>query len=93
MYISMSLWFIKKKKKKSLISITANLLLSNVKDNKLKKVFDKCKAIHAVKEDLIVFVNQKFKIVFLKIMVCIVMNVKIPSVIYAHLIYKNIQLS
>ena len=32
------------------ISITANSLLSNVKDNKLKKVFDKCKVIHALKQ-------------------------------------------
>ena len=31
------------------ISITANSLLSNVKDNRLKKVFDKCKVIHALK--------------------------------------------
>ena len=32
------------------ISITANSLLSNVKDKKLKKVFDKCKVIHALKQ-------------------------------------------
>ena len=32
------------------ISITANSLLSNVKDSKLKKVFDKCKVIHALKQ-------------------------------------------
>ena len=30
------------------ISVTANSLLSNVKDNRLKKVFDKCKVIHAL---------------------------------------------
>ena len=32
------------------ISITANSLLSNVKDKKLKKVLDKCKVIHALKQ-------------------------------------------
>ena len=32
------------------ISITASSLLSNVKDNKLKKVLDKCKIIHALKQ-------------------------------------------
>ena len=32
------------------ISITVNSLLSNVKDNRLKKVFDKCKVIHALKQ-------------------------------------------
>ena len=32
------------------ISITANSLLTNVKDNKLKKVFDKCKVIHALRQ-------------------------------------------
>ena len=32
------------------ISIIANSLLSNLKDNKLKKVFDKCKVIHALKQ-------------------------------------------
>ena len=32
------------------ISITANSLLSNVKDKKLKKVSDKCKVIHALKQ-------------------------------------------
>ena len=32
------------------ISITANLLLSSVKDNKLKNVFDKCKVIHSLKQ-------------------------------------------
>ena len=32
------------------ISITANSLLSNVKDKKLKKVFGKCKVIHALKQ-------------------------------------------
>ena len=32
------------------ISITVNSLLSNVKDKKLKKVFDKCKVIHALKK-------------------------------------------
>ena len=37
------------------ISITANSLLSNVKNNKLKKVFGKFKVIHAVK--LITFVE------------------------------------
>ena len=31
-------------------SITANSLLSNVKDCKLKKVFDKCKVIHTLKQ-------------------------------------------
>ena len=32
------------------ISVTANSLLSNVKDNRLKKVFDKCKLILALKQ-------------------------------------------
>ena len=32
------------------ISITANSLLSNVKDKRLKNVFDKCKVIHALKQ-------------------------------------------
>ena len=32
------------------ISITTNSLLSNVKDSILKKVFDKCKAIHALRQ-------------------------------------------
>ena len=32
------------------LSITANLLLSDVRDSKLKKVFDKCKVIHALKQ-------------------------------------------
>ena len=32
------------------ISITANSLLSNVKDNRLKKVYDKYKVIHALKQ-------------------------------------------
>ena len=31
------------------ISITVNSFSSNVKDNKLKKVFDKFKVIHALK--------------------------------------------
>ena len=42
-----------------------------------KKVFHKCKAIHALKQPktlLVCWVNQKFKIVFLKSMVCIAMN-------------------
>ena len=30
------------------ISITANSLLSNVKGDRLKKVFDKCKVMHAL---------------------------------------------
>ena len=30
--------------------MTANELLSNVKDNKLKKVFDNCKVIQALKQ-------------------------------------------
>ena len=33
-----------------IIAVTANSLLSNVKDNKLKKIFDKCKVIHALKQ-------------------------------------------
>ena len=32
------------------IPITANSLLSNVKDNRFKKVFDKCKVIHTLKQ-------------------------------------------
>ena len=32
------------------ISITANSSLSNVKDKKIKKVFDKCKVTHALKQ-------------------------------------------
>ena len=32
------------------ISIAANSLLNNVKDKKLKKVFDTCKVIHALKQ-------------------------------------------
>ena len=32
------------------ISITANSLLTNVKDNKLKNVFDNCKVIHALEQ-------------------------------------------
>ena len=32
------------------ISITANSLLSNVKDSRFKKVFDKCKVIYALKQ-------------------------------------------
>ena len=32
------------------VSITANSLLTNVKVNKLKNVFDKCKVIHALKQ-------------------------------------------
>ena len=32
------------------VSTTANSLLSNVKDNKLKKVFYKCKVTHALKQ-------------------------------------------
>ena len=33
-----------------IISISANSLLGNVKHNRLKKVFDKCKVIHALKQ-------------------------------------------
>ena len=32
------------------ISITGNSLLSNVKDNTLKNVFDKCKVMYALKQ-------------------------------------------
>ena len=34
-----------------------------------------------------------FKLVFLKSMVCIAMNVEIPAVIDVHHIYKNVQVS
>ena len=65
-----------------------------MKDKKLKKVFDKCKVIHALKQpkNLLRLLSQP-KVVFLKSMVCIAMNVKIPAAIYAHLIYKNVQVS
>ena len=33
-----------------IISITGNSLLSNVKDNTLKNVFDKCKVMYALKQ-------------------------------------------
>ena len=78
------------------VSITANSLLSNVKDKKLKKVFDKCKVMHALKQPknlLRLLSKPNFKIVFLKSMVCIAMNVKIPAAIYAHRICKNVQVS
>ena len=71
------------------ISITTNSLLSNVKESKLKKDFDKCKVIYALKPSE----NLMFKIKFLKGMVCITMNVKIPALIYVHCIYKNVQVS
>ena len=32
------------------VSIAANSLLSHVKDNRLKKLFDKCEVIHALKQ-------------------------------------------
>ena len=42
------------------ISITANSLLSNVKDSKLKKAFDKCEVIHALKQpkNLLLLLNR-----------------------------------
>ena len=55
-----------------------------MKDNKLKNVFDNCKVIHALEQPktyCVCWVNSKFKIVFLKSMVCIAMNVKIPAAI------------
>ena len=68
------------------ISITANSLLSNVKDNRLKKVYNKCKVIHALKQPknlLRLFSIPNFKLLFLKSMACFAMNVTIPVVIYA----------
>ena len=32
------------------ISVTGNSLLSNVKDNKLEKIFDKCKVAYVLKQ-------------------------------------------
>ena len=67
------------------ISIPANSLLLNVKDSKLKKVFDKCQVIYALKQTkkyCVCWVNQKFKIVSLKSMVYIAMNVKIPAALF-----------
>ena len=78
------------------ISIRAKLLLSNVKDKKLKKVFDKCRVIHALKQpkNLLRLLSKP------KVQNCISkkyglypMNVKIPTAIYAPLIYKNVQVS
>ena len=49
--------------------------------------------IHAIKQRqnlLCLLSKPKFTIVFLKIMVCIAMNVNIPAVIYVHHIYKNV---
>ena len=39
------------------ISITANSILSNVKNNKLKKVFDKCKVTHAYGNNVLHFLS------------------------------------
>ena len=81
------------------ISITADSLLSNVEDNKFKKVFDKCKVIHALKQPkhLLHLLSKP------KVQNCIsekcgfynflAINVRIPVVIYAHRIYKNVQVS
>ena len=41
----------------NIISNTANSLLSNVKDDKLKEVFQKCKVIHASRQ-LTIFTQQ-----------------------------------
>ena len=78
------------------IPITANSLLGNVKDSKLKKVFDKCKVLHALKQakNLLRLLNRrKVQNCISENMVCNAMNVKIPAVTYAHRVYKNIQIS
>ena len=78
------------------ISIIASFLLSNVKDNRLKKAINKCKVIHALKQPrnlLRLFSIPNFKLLFLKSMACFTMNLKIPAVIYAHHIYKYVQVS
>ena len=67
------------------ISIPSNSLLLNVKDSRLKKVFDKCQVIYALKQPkkyCVCWVNQKFKIVSLKSTVYIAMNVKIPAALF-----------
>ena len=78
------------------ISITANSLLSYVRDKKLKKVFDKCKVIHALKQpkNLLRLLSKP------KVQNCISKkyglyryDVKIPAAIYAHRICKNVQVS
>ena len=58
-----------------------------MKDNKLKKVFDKCKVLHALKQskNLLRLLSKP------KVQNCICE--KIPAVIYAHRIYKNVQVS
>ena len=78
------------------ISIIASSLLSNVKDNRLKKVINKCKVIHALKQPknlLRLFSIPNFKLLFLKSMACFAMNLTIPVVIYALHIYKYVQVS
>ena len=54
----------------------------------MKKVFDKCTAKHVLKlfKKLLSFSR---KILFLKCLVFIAMNVEIPVVIDSHLIYKH----
>ena len=65
-------------------------------DKKLKEAFDKYKVINPLKQPKfyrVFWVNQKFKIVFLKSKICIAMNVKVPAVNHAHSICKNVQVS
>ena len=78
------------------ISITVNSLLSNVKDKKLKKVFDKCKVIHALKKPK----NLSHLLSKQKVQNCISKKYglyryecKIAAAIYAYRIYKNAQVS
>ena len=75
------------------ISLTTNSLLSNVKDNRFKKVSDKCKVMHTLKQPknlLRLSSKPNVQTCIFKSMVCMAMNVKVPAVTYAHHIYKNV---
>ena len=74
-----------------IISNIDNTLLNNVIDNKLKEVFDKCKVFYMLEipKNLLLL----SLLTFLKSVYYIAMNVKIPAVIYANHIHKNVQVS
>ena len=76
------------------IPITAYSLWSDVKDNKLKKVFEKYKVIHTLKQpEILLSMLTILKVQNRNRMVCIAVNKKIPAVIYVHHICKNVQVS
>ena len=65
-----------------------------MKDNKLKKVFEKYKVIHTLKQpEILLSMLTILKVQNRNRMVCIAVNKKIPAVIYVHHICKNVQVS